>query len=964
MTYLRLVPVASRNAAGVSGARRRPSRGPSQRGRGTSSSRRRGRLEADDPAAALQRADPVRRAGGGAGRLRQRRRRRDRERGVRAGPSPQRAPDRRPASRRPRPADDRPSRRARPVARRGDRRRRRAIGSTAVRLDAGRRGAASRAGRAQPRPGDRRRSSRRPRRAPRSAAAASDVGGERRRTHDAVQVQPAAAARPPDRRRRPRRRAPRPGPPSHGAARRPAAAAASSTTRRRRPRRADGRRSTNRSPGATAIGAVRRRIAATVPSGRSTRLAAAPPDRARRPPASCRGGGAAARPVAGERRREADEEPVVATTAGSSVRTSAARSAVGIDAGEVERRPARAGARDRRAVDLDLADPHRDRSPGTSRSVAAADQRRAAQRAGDDGAATPDREDPVDREPRPPVARDRVARRPRVPQRDRAPPGAPSMPSPRRRRDGQDRRAGQRRPASSRRRAVDHLRRPAPAPTRSAFVTTATPVADPERVEQREVLDGLGPRPVVGGDDQQRGVDLARPDEHVADQPVVPRDVDEVELGAVGSARWAYPTSIVIPRRRSSGSRSASIPVSARSSVVLPWSMWPAVPTTTVIGGPGRRQGSRDGPGRGRRRRRARPSAGRARPGPVLDPADDRRLAGPQARGQRHRRPAPARHQPDRRAASRPAATRRRWPTPSRSTTTRAGRVGQSAPRARRPARRAPPGGTAIIRQTGMSVDGPARLGTARASRPRRRGSPCPAASRAPAGRCRSRAIRSARPTTSPACGPPTSLSPLNVTMSAPAASRSPGVGSWASPKRRGVEQRAAAEVVDDDRAVPRGRCAASSVASGASTNPACAKFDGWTRRTTVARPRPSGASKSAARVRFVVPTSISRAPARRTISGIRTPPPISTSSPRDTTTPAPPGQPDRQGEGRGVVVGDQRVLGAGQRDEVLLGGAGSEAPAGRPHDRARGASSRPRRASRPRWPPTARAPVRGSCGG
>src|SRR5450755_3431296 len=40
---------------------------------------------------------------------------------------------------------------------------------------------------------------------------------------------------------------------------------------------------------------------------------------------------------------------------------------------------------------------------------------------------------------------------------------------------------------------------------------------------------------------------------------------------------------MVIPRRRSSGRRSASIPVSARRSAVLPWSIWPAVPTTTVI---------------------------------------------------------------------------------------------------------------------------------------------------------------------------------------------------------------------------------------------------------------------------------------------------------------------------------------------------------------------------------------------
>ena len=50
-------------------------------------------------------------------------------------------------------------------------------------------------------------------------------------------------------------------------------------------------------------------------------------------------------------------------------------------------------------------------------------------------------------------------------------------------------------------------------------------------------------------------------------------------------------------------------------------------------------------------------------------------------------------------------------------------------------------------------------------------------------GSFRSRATRSARPTISPACGPPTSLSPEKTTRSAPAARRSAGVGSWASPK-------------------------------------------------------------------------------------------------------------------------------------------------------------------------------------
>ena len=111
----------------------------------------------------------------------------------------------------------------------------------------------------------------------------------------------------------------------------------------------------------------------------------------------------------------------------------------------------------------------------------------------------------------------------------------------------------------------------------------------------------------------------------------------------------------------------------------------------------------------------------------------------------------------------------------------------------------------------------------------------------------------------------------------------------------------------------------ATAAGSGVSVNPDIVKFEGWTRRTARARPSASGASKSAARVRFVVPTSISFAPARRMMSGIRTPPPISTSSPRETTTPPRPGQPDGEGQRRRVVVRDERVLGAGQRDEVVL---------------------------------------------
>ena len=46
-------------------------------------------------------------------------------------------------------------------------------------------------------------------------------------------------------------------------------------------------------------------------------------------------------------------------------------------------------------------------------------------------------------------------------------------------------------------------------------------------------------------------------------------------------SRLAKPRSIVMPRRFSSSQRSVSVPVSARTSAVLPWSIWPLVPMMT-----------------------------------------------------------------------------------------------------------------------------------------------------------------------------------------------------------------------------------------------------------------------------------------------------------------------------------------------------------------------------------------------
>ena len=96
-----------------------------------------------------------------------------------------------------------------------------------------------------------------------------------------------------------------------------------------------------------------------------------------------------------------------------------------------------------------------------------------------------------------------------------------------------------------------------------------------------EVLARLRLDGFVGGDDEQDEVDAAHAGEHVADEALVAGDVDEAEAdfsaGRV-KLRCAKPMSMVMPRRFSSSRRSASMPVSALTSAVLPWSMWPAVP--------------------------------------------------------------------------------------------------------------------------------------------------------------------------------------------------------------------------------------------------------------------------------------------------------------------------------------------------------------------------------------------------
>ena len=64
------------------------------------------------------------------------------------------------------------------------------------------------------------------------------------------------------------------------------------------------------------------------------------------------------------------------------------------------------------------------------------------------------------------------------------------------------------------------------------------------------------------------------------------RDIHHREPASVRELEWRVPRSIEIPRRCSSGNRSVSLPVSARTSHVFPWSMCPAVPTVSGVTDP------------------------------------------------------------------------------------------------------------------------------------------------------------------------------------------------------------------------------------------------------------------------------------------------------------------------------------------------------------------------------------------
>ena len=368
------------------------------------------------------------------------------------------------------------------------------------------------------------------------------------------------------------------------------------------------------------------------------------------------------------------------------------------------------------------------------------------------------------------------------------------------------------------------------------------------------------------------------------------------------------------------------MPVRARRSVVLPWSMWPAVPTTTVIARSARARSTRRGEvGVLRRRRRC---AGRARPGPSsIRPM----TIGVARRGARARtgvaEPAPAAPgRPtagSRRAASRPPTVERERRRP--------GRVAEPRRERHRPAARGRRAASASIRQTGISVVArPARYSPSVAATPAivtLSGSHRPGERVAPEPRDEVGATDD-----EPGLRPADELVAAERHEVGAGRQALAGHRLVGQPERRRVEQGAAAQVVDDDRAVAMGELGD---------------------RGRVGRLGEAGHRE----VRGVDPQDDPRAPVgerRLEVRGARPVRRPDLDEPRagaaddlgdahaaadldelaarhDDAATAP-GEPDRQRHGRRVVVGDERVLGAGQGDEVVLGDPGSRAAtAGRP---------------------------------
>ena len=326
--------------------------------------------------------------------------------------------------------------------------------------------------------------------------------------------------------------------------------------------------------------------------------------------------------------------------------------------------------------------------------------------------------------------------------------------------------------------------------------------------------------------------------------------------------------------RCSSGRRSVSTPVSARDQRGL-----------AVV----------DVPGGAERERRAHSARG-ARPARPARPRRRRASAGRAAAGPRGSGPPPA--------GRRPAGARRARPARRRvSATRRARQLEQRQRAAADPA--------AARDHLGRRISAASRCGPRPRARPRRR-----RASPAPGSRARARSgsrysaqrrlerrqrelvepqrprqrvplgprdrLGASRPSAPPA-GRPAACRPRSTPARRPRATERRTGGSSAS------SSRPSASTPEPTSSITGTPSSHSSSISTSSTKPSCAEVGRVRAQDRAGRPARSRARSRRSRVRFVVPTSTSRAPACAITSGTRKPPPISTSWPRETTTRARP---------------------------------------------------------------------------
>ena len=331
------------------------------------------------------------------------------------------------------------------------------------------------------------------------------------------------------------------------------------------------------------------------------------------------------------------------------------------------------------------------------------------------------------------------------------------------------------------------------------------------------------------------------------------------------------------PRAFSSGKRSGSVPVSASTSVDLPWSTWPAVATTLTSAS---RRHDRDHAQRARRvarRRTGRPTRRSHTTAPSRPSATTRDRAQDVAARRRRRRPRPRR----RPTGSCGPGTEPPPAAASVSTTRRAGKRSRRSRRRASAARR--PASWPCARAGSRRRR---RRGT-RARRPRAPASVTLSGRSARASGCRaSSATRSARPTMIPACGPPSSLSPEKVTSAAPASRHWRTPGSSPSHAGRSASHGVRSSSSPDPASTTTG---GPSVASSATERRLGEADHAVVRRVHLQHDRGSLRDRAlvvgARACGWSCPPRPACAPVSARISGTRNPPPISTSSPRDTST-------------------------------------------------------------------------------